>query len=227
MAFIIATTDDCRPTYKDLHPPHVELAQPLQFYSIRAWLLCFGWYQHWWAMRTILRRPEYQVWQEWKWNQALGIHRGIHLDCSKHRKVICEICSTLYVLNYFVLYNFLLFLDMQIVQVVEALLLLEAVYPTWTPWLLMTWWHIGNQNISRNYIDRVIQLANDAITTSLWRQNDVATSFRRHNDVIIASCVRWHALQTDIVKSGRDMFADIYKVCFFSWCCSIVVFCWK
>ena len=27
--------------------------------------------------------------------------------------------------------------------------------------------------------------------TSLWRQNDVATSFRRHNDVIIASCVRW------------------------------------
>ena len=28
--------------------------------------------------------------------------------------------------------------------------------------------------------------------TLLWRQNDVATSFRRHNDVIIASpCVHW------------------------------------
>ena len=25
----------------------------------------------------------------------------------------------------------------------------------------------------------------------LWRRNDVATSFWRHNDVIIASCVRW------------------------------------
>ena len=61
---------------KDLHPPHVELAQPVQFYSIRAWLLCFGWYQHWWAMRMILSRPESQVWQEWKWNQALGIHCG-------------------------------------------------------------------------------------------------------------------------------------------------------
>ena len=27
-------------------------------------------------MRTVLSRPEYQVWQKWKWNQALGIHRG-------------------------------------------------------------------------------------------------------------------------------------------------------
>ena len=42
------------------NPPHVELAQPVQFYSIRAWLLCFGWYQHWWAMRMVLSRPEYQ-----------------------------------------------------------------------------------------------------------------------------------------------------------------------
>ena len=25
-------------------------------------------------MRTILSRPEYEGWQEWKWNQALGIH---------------------------------------------------------------------------------------------------------------------------------------------------------
>ena len=26
-------------------------------------------------MSTILSRPEYHVWQEWKWNQALGIYR--------------------------------------------------------------------------------------------------------------------------------------------------------
>ena len=32
-----------------------------------------------------------------------------------------------------------------------------------------------------------------AIITSLLRRNDVATSFRRNNDVIIASCVRWDA----------------------------------
>ena len=60
----------------DLHPPHVELVQSVQFYSIRAWLRCFGWYQHWWATWKVLSRPDYQVWQELKWDQALGIHRG-------------------------------------------------------------------------------------------------------------------------------------------------------
>ena len=35
------------------------------------------------------------------------------------------------------------------------------------------------------------QWAHDAIITSLLRQNDVATSFWRKNDVIIASCARW------------------------------------
>ena len=37
----------------DLYPPHIELAQPVQFYSIPAWLLYFGWYQHWWAKRRV------------------------------------------------------------------------------------------------------------------------------------------------------------------------------
>ena len=32
---------------------------------------------------------------------------------------------------------------------------------------------------------------NGVIVTSLLRQNDVATSFRRNNDVTIASCARW------------------------------------
>ena len=46
---------------KHLNTLHVELAQPVQFYSIWVWLLCFGWYQHWWTMKKILRRPDYQV----------------------------------------------------------------------------------------------------------------------------------------------------------------------
>ena len=35
------------------------------------------------------------------------------------------------------------------------------------------------------------QRTRDAIIASLLRQNDVATSFWRNNDVIIARCVRW------------------------------------
>ena len=30
----------------------------------------------WWALGTVLSRPEYQFLQEWKWNQALGIYPG-------------------------------------------------------------------------------------------------------------------------------------------------------
>ena len=37
----------------------------------------------------------------------------------------------------------------------------------------------------------------DAIITALWRQNDVSTSVRRHNDVIFASCVIWEADNAD------------------------------
>ena len=40
-------------------------------------------------------------------------------------------------------------------------------------------------------LDLLVQGAHDVIITSLLRQNDVATPFRRHNDVIIASSVRW------------------------------------
>ena len=35
------------------------------------------------------------------------------------------------------------------------------------------------------------QRTHDAMITSSWRRNDVATSFRRLNDVIIASCAHW------------------------------------
>ena len=37
----------------------------------------------------------------------------------------------------------------------------------------------------------ICQRTHDAITTLSWRQNDVAPSFWRHNDIVIASCVRW------------------------------------
>ena len=46
------------------------------------------------------------------------------------------------------------------------------------------------------------QRAHDAIATSLWRQNDFATSFLRHNDVIIALCARWGYTVHVITSSG-------------------------
>ena len=60
--------------------------------------------------------------------------------------------------------------------------------------------------------DRVLngpQRAHDAIMTSLWRQSDVATSFARHNYVIIAPCVRWvvfpSAIKTPVVCVGSGL----------------------
>ena len=48
--------------------------------------------------------------------------------------------------------------------------------------------------------------AHDAMITSLWCQNDVATSFWRHNDVVIASCVRWGtALCCAMPPAGKMM----------------------
>ena len=40
------------------------------------------------------------------------------------------------------------------------------------------------------------QQTHDAITTSLLRRNDVATSFPRYNDVIITSRVHWDFYST-------------------------------
>ena len=39
------------------------------------------------------------------------------------------------------------------------------------------------------------QRTRDAIITPLLHQNDVATSFWRYNDVVIASCARWVAMR--------------------------------
>ena len=48
----------------------------------------------------------------------------------------------------------------------------------------------------------------DAIITSLWRRNDVATSFPRHNDVIFASCVRWALTDNTVVVSTNSDLDD-------------------
>ena len=45
--------------------------------------------------------------------------------------------------------------------------------------------------ISLGIIFQSFQWAHDAIITSLLWQNDVATSFWRNNDVVIAPCARW------------------------------------
>ena len=48
------------------------------------------------------------------------------------------------------------------------------------------------------------QRAHNAIMVSLWRQNDVATSFRRHDNVVIASCA--HCDCTFNCYRCRDIF---------------------
>ena len=58
----------------------------------------------------------------------------------------------------------------------------------------------GNKDIDSYFIrdESLTQRAHDAIITSLVCQNDVATSFRHDNDVIIASCFRWGHLFSEI-----------------------------
>ena len=46
-------------------------------------------------------------------------------------------------------------------------------------------------NAEHRFVGTDTQRAHDALITSLWRKNDVTTSFQRHNYVIRAPCVRW------------------------------------
>ena len=46
---------------------------------------------------------------------------------------------------------------------------------------------------------RSTQRAPDAIIRSLWCQNDVATSFWHHYNVIFASCVRWEGVSSNFI----------------------------
>ena len=52
----------------------------------------------------------------------------------------------------------------------------------------------------------ISQRAHDPIITPLRRKNDVAMSFWRHNDVIIAPCVRW-----DLVRSLLSSVLSIHS----------------
>ena len=79
------------------------------------------------------------------------------------------------------------------------------------------------------------QRAHDAMIMPLWRRNDVAMSFWRHNEIIIASCACWvcyeYAFQPSIHQSICKMIAILqtfseayswFKVFSFS-----VKLCWK
>ena len=55
---------------------------------------------------------------------------------------------------------------------------------------ILTMWLIASL-ISKYGAELAAQWTHDVIMTSLLRQNGVATSFWRDNDVIITSCVRW------------------------------------
>ena len=68
----------------------------------------------------------------------------------------------------------------------------------WAWWLLLAWrlfapGYMYEHQISKsaNKVCVHTQRTHNAIITSLWRQRDVATSFWRHTDDIIASYVRW------------------------------------
>ena len=54
--------------------------------------------------------------------------------------------------------------------------------------------------ITNRSVGRIVpQWTRDAIITSLLRQNDIATSFWRYNDVIITSCVRWILIWSGLI----------------------------
>ena len=70
----------------------------------------------------------------------------------------------------------------------------------------------GNRKVKHNPTKtKHAQRAHNTITTSLLRQNDVATLFWRNNDVIIASCVRWDEWSITVaVNPQYQIFTDRY-----------------
>ena len=52
------------------------------------------------------------------------------------------------------------------------------------------WWAVSAALVLHSF-DETFQRTHDAIITSPLRQNDVATSFWRNNDVVIALCDHW------------------------------------
>ena len=61
------------------------------------------------------------------------------------------------------------------------------------------------------------QRTHDAIITSLFRRDDVATSFWHNNDVVIALCAHWVTVSIELSQH--------LLLCCPRWCCSAVVPC--
>ena len=64
-----------------------------------------------------------------------------------------------------------------------------------------------NKQSGCRWFETPSQRTHDAITTSSLRQNDVATQFRRNNDVVIAWCVPWddaHVTSLEWLPSARS-----------------------
>ena len=79
------------------------------------------------------------------------------------------------------------------------------VWNVFSQWLTSYSCELGNTDATNG---ATTQRVLDAIITSLWRRNDVATSFRRHNDVIFASCVRWALTDNTVVVSTNSDLDD-------------------
>ena len=91
-------------------------------------------------------------------------------------------------------------------------LLYFACFLTWLStwgWLrAISMWYMSISSWSYFKLGPTAQRAHDAITTSPLRQNDIATSFWRNYDVIIASWVRWNRKYKDYVY--RKMLVQEY-----------------
>ena len=83
-------------------------------------------------------------------------------------------------------------------------------------------YEIAAVTIGGNSLDKVIsQRSHDAMITSFWRQNDVATSLWPHNDVIFASCVRLDAsVNVFVIGFGCSVVLPVGP-----WCTIVVKLC--
>ena len=81
------------------------------------------------------------------------------------------------------------FLGYTVIRRMYALRWDTIMHPIWS---FMLHYTIIAKKGPQNKRILISQRTRDAITTSLLRQNDVAMSFWRNNDVIIALCVRWN-----------------------------------
>ena len=108
---------------------------------------------------------------QWKFNQNVKIF--IHEDA--YEKIICEFCpgGDELICYWYVLPD----------------CITNFCYLLWNFW---QWVIRSNMALS--------QRTHDVMITSLLRQNDVAMSFWRNNDVVITSCVDWDSISNRVVQ---------------------------